>query len=504
MKDMKKIDNLCVLPLTEKIFACQIVGNIPDIPMKSIATFYSEIGQRLREASNNIVTLTNQLSSLPMTPGLFDLVSGLRYSNLDLVSALNDYSDFTEVLDVTKKDRAVGSGREKVHSRQTIMLEETLSKSLEIAQSKPYSGDDISFSLRVDTSIPLYIRVDESRFQQILVILLTETARCITENSPDPHVTLVVQSDSAVDNIAMTTFTITSTSLPRSKKPLIISHRICEGPDDSASVILCRRLIELMRGKLSVIRRCTNDITFLMEIPLVVVNIDLHRSGESVSGEVPKFTGREKSVLIYDDVLSDRLVLCDILYSLNLKPITASTMEEFTMHLTRGGNSDIVIGRAIKCDDDVCCDNMIEVLGVGEASSKKLYLTKPYIKSRVQEVCAKALAACQDDEDEERLNIILVGLSSVQADFVNKALLRCQVDLSTVKSIGLDRMKGNVHAGDVVIFSDANSKVVKACKKLKNVRCLVFEPVKDLDMKYFQGMLNMSIGEIEKVLRRVL
>ena len=418
------LDRVTITPLTKSLFIYEAQH---DVPQRNVVAFYREIGNRLRETSVNTLALTDQLNA--NTEGLLEVIYNLRASNLDLISSLNDLIEFTDVLDTSKTKIQLA----------TIGLEELLEYALTIARSKPYDGPEISFSIRFDTAIPLVIRTQVDRLQRVLIILLAEAAQRISKNIVDPTVHLIMWATTGASTGHVNlTFIVTNTPLVKSKKVPVFSHYThCDGPYDSAQVILCKRLLDLLKGSLAITHRCSTDITFVCEVPVSIQSLDNETSTSEPPDGCRDYT---HTALVVEDNSADRIRLAEILYSIGVKPVTCASKEEARVHIQRGC-FDLIFARRgplTTAGPDNAIDHVVEILGVGEDTDpgSKPCIFKPFVRERVESILKRVQNAIPESQGPDTLRktntsedsvkevIIGIDLTTEQKELTQRMLLR--------------------------------------------------------------------------------
>jgi signal transduction histidine kinase/CheY-like chemotaxis protein len=185
------------------------------------------------------------------------------------------------------------------------------------------------FEYQIETNLPQHIYADEKRLKQVLINLLSNAIK-FTDRG---RVTLKV---GAIKNDRQSLqpsirFIVRDTGIGISQRNIQKIFQPFEQLGDLNSrrqgiglgLSISKELVELMGGKLKVNSKPGQGSTFWFDVDFATIRVDL-AAREAAFYTVTGYVGKQRTILVVDDVKENRSLLVDLLQPLGFEVITAN------------------------------------------------------------------------------------------------------------------------------------------------------------------------------------
>lgn len=339
------------------------------------STFMAKVSHEIRTPMNGILGIADLLAKTELTE------QQLKYTNIILESSKNLLAVINDVLDIEK----IVSG--KMPLQQTSFnFSERLAA---ITESYYTQAREKNILFRVKNNIPasVFFTGDPFRIAQVLNNLLSNAIKFTDEGS----IILETSADIQNDSIAELSIKVTDTGIgiPENKlqeifEPFSQAHFTADSAQKGTGLGLtvCKELVELMNGKISVSSIQNNGAEFLVELKLATAK-EVKQQLLSELQDTRFLTG--KSILLAED------------HSLN-QFLVQEIADKWKMNLDVAENGSIAVAMAGKKTYDlILMDIQMPVMSGTEASLLIRSFTDP-VKSKVPIIALTASSFAKDAE----------------------------------------------------------------------------------------------------------
>jgi signal transduction histidine kinase/DNA-binding NarL/FixJ family response regulator len=297
------------------------------------SVFLASMSHELRTPLNAILGYAQILQRRPLEPDVIDNLRTVQRSGEHLLTLIND------ILDIVK----IEAGRMELYPVEIDFpnfLEHIASIIRAWAQAK-----GLSFTFEKLNTLPSGVQADETRLRQVLLNLLDNAVKFTDEG----QVTFRVQQIGESANSRILRFEVQDTGIgiaPDQVKRIFqpfeqvgdLAHRT---KGTGLGLAISRQLVRLMGSDIHVQGEPGQGSTFWFELALPVTEGTVE-SAPPTDRLITGYQGPRRTVLVVDDVPSNRAMLVDLLEPLGFDVVTAADGQQ-AIHRAREIRPDLIL-----------------------------------------------------------------------------------------------------------------------------------------------------------------
>lgn len=318
--------------VSEEIRVEQLTEEILHTKEQFVANISHEIRTPLNGILGYIAMLSDASEQSRLTEYQKNCLDQIRECSMNLLYIMNDILDFSKL----------NADQMKLRS-EPFDIAECLEQSYDIilpgAQEK---GLKAAFFISPD--VPPRIKGDFKKLRQILLNLLSNGVKFTNRGRIDTTVSLVkddlTNSEMDRDGLYTIQFTVEDTGIGIRKQDMCKLFKSFSQIDQSSSkvyqgtglgLIISKKIIELMQGKITVESKEGNGTKFIFTIKAEEARATSADDSEEL---LPLL--KDISVLVVDDHVTNRMTIASTLVKWGMKPFVCGSSEEALLYL-RGG-----------------------------------------------------------------------------------------------------------------------------------------------------------------------
>ena len=301
------------------------------------SAFLASMSHELRTPLNAILGYAQILQKRPLDAETIGNIGIIEESGEHLLALINDS------LDVAK----IEAGKMELVP-EWIHFPSFLKSIVNIIQSRTNSKN-LTLNFEIAENLPSGIKADETRLRQVLLNILGNAVKFTDEGV----ITFRVQKGSKTavyPDYQSLCFEITDTGIGLAKEDI---SRIFEPYEQVGSqtarhkgaglgLTISQKILDLMDGTLQVTSMPGKGSTFSIEAAFPISEKAIKRTRVTKNNIPIGYAGPKRSVLIVDDIASNRLVLKAMLRPLGLKTVEAQNGQQ-ALNLTESEQPDIIL-----------------------------------------------------------------------------------------------------------------------------------------------------------------
>ncbi len=295
--------------------------------------FFARVTHEIRTPLNAIMGFTEQLMQTELDDRQDEYVKIIDKSSEHLVALIND------VLFLSKIEAS------EIRFDESPFKIESVVKYVHSALLKKADEKDLTFKYHIDKSLDRVVLGDAFRLRQILINLLNNAIKFTESGSVNVYCYVKEETGDSL----RAGIDVVDTGIGIKEENLNKIFDQFQQADSSITnkyggtglgLTICKKLIEMQDGSLSVSSQENIGTTFSFEIPYKTGKADEVPSSDSFENDKPDLSG--KKVLLVDDDSVNRLLGKIILEKMNCKPDIANSGEDAISYIDRN-KYDIVL-----------------------------------------------------------------------------------------------------------------------------------------------------------------
>jgi PAS domain S-box-containing protein len=295
--------------------------------------FLASMSHELRTPLNAILGYAQILQRRPLDPDVIKGLNIVQRSGEHLLTLIND------ILDIAR----IETGKMKL-SPAPIHFLNFLEHIASIVRARA-KAKGLSFRFEKQNALPTWVEADETRLRQVLLNLLDNAIKFTEEG----NVTLRVKQMGKSADLQILRFEVQDTGIGIAPDQVERAFQPFEQVGDLAhrakgtglGLAISRQLVRLMGGDIHVQSEPGQGSTFWFEVALPVAVV------EAVPAPPPErlisgYRGPRRTILVVDDVPSNRAVLVDLLAPLGFEVVEAADGQQ-AIHLAQALRPDLIL-----------------------------------------------------------------------------------------------------------------------------------------------------------------
>ncbi|MCG8549238.1 MAG: response regulator, partial [Desulfobacterales bacterium] len=284
---------------------------------KAKGEFLANISHEIRTPLNAVIGFSDLLSSTVSDPKQKNYIQSIQTAGESLLQLIND------ILDLSKIEA------DKLELSYTPTSLVSLINEIKRIFSQQTSEKNIRIITEIVPDLPPYLLLDEIRLRQILINLVGNAVKFTETGQIKLSVNVAKTTETDDDALDIDIF-VEDTGMGIAEDDtnrIFESFRQQSGQDTAnfggtgLGLTICKRLVEMMGGTISVKSTQGEGSIFTVRIRNVTILLNEHASAEMPGYETMMF--ENATILVVDDVESNREFFNEVLSNMNLNVLTA-------------------------------------------------------------------------------------------------------------------------------------------------------------------------------------
>ena len=265
------------------------------------SNFLANMSHEIRTPLNGIIGTAQLLSLSNLNAEQRELLQTLQSSSNLLINIISD------ILDLSK----IEADKLTLHPKP-VNIRNCVKTVLEISQPGiAVPGKTITLDYKVDGNIAEYLKMDESRIQQILVNLIGNAIKFTDDGS----VQLNISASNLTGNLQEVTFSVKDTGIGISEESLsqlfkpftqVNTTALRKYGGTGLGLSICKKLVEMMNGKIWAESMENEGSVFCFSLPLQVVSVDMPLVEQTHKQDAYQY--RPLNILLAEDNKMNQLI----------------------------------------------------------------------------------------------------------------------------------------------------------------------------------------------------
>jgi CheY-like chemotaxis protein/two-component sensor histidine kinase len=321
--------------------------------MENSIYFFSSLTHELRNAINGILGYCHLLSVTKLNSEQQSYLGNLNMCSLQLLELLNDMLDFSKLI----------SGHVEINPE--CVLTEDIFREVNVVLETKIMEKNQQIRYIVDPNVPKYVVIDRKKIVHILINLVSN-ANKYTADSGRIIVHVIEEGEDhnvhqhgnhTADNSHKLTFSVEDTGIgikeEDRQKIFAPFTQINPGNGTGLGLAICQKTTQILNGQIWVESELNVGSTFYFRVKYDTPQL----YEESLIQKLDPIKGQ--FVLVVDTDLDHRLLLGDILFEYNIRPIICSTGKE-GLKLLQSARYDFIAALIDSAVKDIKCDVLIQ------------------------------------------------------------------------------------------------------------------------------------------------